>query len=71
MMCVVICMCCVLVVTSYCKPLRSGFTDLCSIPRQGKIMNVPVFYYEVIMVLWALFNNAYTIIIIMYGMHEP
>ena len=29
-----------------------------SIPGHGKIMNVPVFYHEVNMVLWALFSNA-------------
>ena len=29
-----------------------------SIPGQGKIMNVQVFYHEVNMVLWALFSNV-------------
>ena len=28
------------------------------IPGQGKIMNVPVFYHEVDMVLWTLFTNV-------------
>ena len=29
-----------------------------SIPGHGKVMNVPVFYHEVNMVLWALFSNV-------------
>ena len=29
-----------------------------SIPGQGKIMNVPVLYHEVNMVLWALLSNV-------------
>ena len=41
--------------------------DLGSIPSQGEIMNVPVFYHEVNMVLWALFCNVWRVII----MHEP
>ena len=40
--------------TSYFEPADSGLTDLGSIPGQDKIMNVPVFYYEINMVLWAL-----------------
>ena len=43
--------------TSCFEPLRSGITQG-SIPGQGKIMNVPVFYHEVNMVLWTLFTNV-------------
>ena len=32
-----------------------------SILSQGKVMNVPVFYHEVKIVLWALFNKDTTI----------
>ena len=39
--------------TSSFEPQRSGFTRV-----QGKIMNVPVFYHEVNMVLWTLFANV-------------
>ena len=35
--------------TSCCELPRSGFTNLSSIPGQGKIMNVPVVYHKVIM----------------------
>ena len=40
--------------TSCFEPSHSGFTDLGSIPGEGKITNVQVFYHEVNMVLWAL-----------------
>ena len=44
--------------TSCFEPPRSGFTDLGSIPGQGKIMNVSVLYHEVNMVLWTLYTNV-------------
>ena len=43
--------------TSCFEPPRNGFTDLVSIPDHGKIKDVPVFYHEVNMVLYALFSN--------------
>ena len=52
--------------TNCFEPPRSRFTDLSSIPGQGKITNIPVFYHEVNMVLWVLFSNAQRVII----MHE-
>ena len=44
--------------TSCFEPPRRGFIDLSSIPGQGKIVNVPVFYNEVNMILQALFINV-------------
>ena len=37
--------------TSFEPPQRSGFTDLGSNLGQAKILNVPVFYHEVNMVI--------------------
>ena len=45
----------------------------CFEPRtvvQGKIMNVPVFYYEVNMVLQTLLSNVQRVRV-MHEMHEP
>ena len=47
----------------------SGFTDLESIPGQGKTMNVPVFCHKVNMVLWTLFSIVKRVII-MHGMYK-
>ena len=44
--------------TNCFEPLRSGFTDLSSILDQGRMMNIPVFYREVNMILWVLFSNV-------------
>ena len=43
--------------TSCFEPPRSWFY-LGSIPCQGEIMNVPVFYHEVNIVLWTFFSNV-------------
>ena len=51
--------------TSCFEPPHCGFTDMGSIPGQGKIMNVPI-YHEINMVLWALIINVQMVII----MHE-
>ena len=41
--------------TSCFEPPYSGFRDQDSIPGQSKIMNIPVFYHKVNIVLWALY----------------
>ena len=38
-------------------------TDLGSIPDQGRIMNVLVFYHELNMILWTLFRKVFGVII--------
>ena len=45
------------------KPPRSGFTDLGLIPGLGRIMNIPVFYHEVSIVLYALYSNVYKVVL--------
>ena len=44
--------------TNCFEPPHSCFIDMGSIPGQGKIMNVPVFYREINMVIWELFRNV-------------
>ena len=48
----------VVLVIEAVKDISTRFTDLGSILVEGKIMNTPVFYHEVNMVLWALSSNV-------------